>query len=268
MLQRAFYLLRDHLDFDALQALTEQPMIERLLSAAGDGPAHELLDGLFGPQRRLYKRLAQYSYFEEPEIYQRLARQPYATLARPRRATRRRARADLLRSHRRAARDSRRRPAGRARSRVRHRGLFPQAKRLPPTGRRLAGRAHARPRAVRRLREARAALRPPASRELDCEAKRLRAMFGERWAGRRIRCAEPDSASRQRLAATLDHHRDHFRLAERRRLGRLGRKLQARRNDPLDDDVAAFHRGAIGGPALRRPAAWLRIRSRTSTSAS
>ncbi len=80
MLQRAVYLLRDELDFAELQTLTEQPMIERLLAAAGRGPASELLDGLFGPARRLYKRLAQYSFFEEPEIYQRLARQPYAKL--------------------------------------------------------------------------------------------------------------------------------------------------------------------------------------------
>ncbi len=80
MLQRAVYLLRDAVDFGQLQAITEQPMIERLRSVAGNGPAGELLDGLFGPERRLYKRLSQYSYFEEPEIYRRLARQPYAKL--------------------------------------------------------------------------------------------------------------------------------------------------------------------------------------------
>ena len=45
--------------------------------AAGSGPAGELLDGLFGPERRLYKRFAQYSAFEMPEQYQRLARRPY-----------------------------------------------------------------------------------------------------------------------------------------------------------------------------------------------
>lgn len=80
MLQRAVYLLRDAVDFGELQSLTEQPMIERLRAAAGSRPAGELLDGLFGPERRLYKRLSQYSYFEEPEIYRRLARQPYAKL--------------------------------------------------------------------------------------------------------------------------------------------------------------------------------------------
>lgn len=80
MLQRAVYLLRDQLDFPALQTLTEQPLIDALLAAAGDGPARELLDGLFGPRRLLFKRLAQYSYFEEPDVYRRLARQPYETL--------------------------------------------------------------------------------------------------------------------------------------------------------------------------------------------
>ncbi len=45
------------------------------------GPPRDLLDGLFGPHRRLYKRLAQYSFFEEPELYQRLARRGYPWLA-------------------------------------------------------------------------------------------------------------------------------------------------------------------------------------------
>lgn len=80
MLQRAVYLLRDVVDFGELQSLTEQPLIEKLRIAAARGPAAELLDGLFGAERRLYKRLAQYSYFEEPELYRQLARQPYAKL--------------------------------------------------------------------------------------------------------------------------------------------------------------------------------------------
>jgi uncharacterized protein len=83
MLQRAVFLLRDALDFDQLVMLTERPLVEQLLAtAAGNAGALELVDGLFGPTRRLYKRLAQYSYFEEPELYERLARQPYPRLAR------------------------------------------------------------------------------------------------------------------------------------------------------------------------------------------
>ena len=80
MLQRAFYLLHGQLDLDPLFRLTEQAMIERLRAAADRGPAGELLDGLFGSKRRLYKRLAQFSLFEQGQIYSRLARRPYPWL--------------------------------------------------------------------------------------------------------------------------------------------------------------------------------------------
>lgn len=81
MLQRAFYLLYAELDLDALFRLNEQQMVDQLRIAGSSGPAAELLDGLFGSSRRLYKRLAQYSYFERGDVYQRLARQPYTWLA-------------------------------------------------------------------------------------------------------------------------------------------------------------------------------------------
>ncbi len=81
MLQRAFYLLHGQLDLDRLFRLTEAEMIDALRKAAGKGPAGELLDGLFGPSRRLYKRLSQYSYFEQRDLYNRLARRPYPWLA-------------------------------------------------------------------------------------------------------------------------------------------------------------------------------------------
>ncbi|NQU23147.1 MAG: HD domain-containing protein [Candidatus Nealsonbacteria bacterium] len=81
MLQRAFYLLHGALDLDGLFRMTEGPMIAEMRQTAGDGPAGELLRGLFGPTRVLYKRLAQYSLFEQPELYKRLARRPYPWLA-------------------------------------------------------------------------------------------------------------------------------------------------------------------------------------------
>jgi uncharacterized protein len=81
MLQRAFYLLHDQLDFDSLFRLDEHEMIRTLRKSAGDQPAADLLEGLFGRSRRLYKRYAQYSAFQNPEQYQRLARKPYPWLA-------------------------------------------------------------------------------------------------------------------------------------------------------------------------------------------
>jgi len=80
MLQRGFYLLRDQLEIKKLVTLAEQPMIDALLVAARGSATNELLAGIFGPERSLYKRLAQYSYFEQPELYQRMARRPYAEL--------------------------------------------------------------------------------------------------------------------------------------------------------------------------------------------
>lgn len=82
MLQRAFHLIHDSLDLDALFRLTELPMIETLAKAGRGSPAGELLAGLFGPTRRLYKRVVQFSIFEQRELYEVLARRPYPWLAR------------------------------------------------------------------------------------------------------------------------------------------------------------------------------------------
>jgi HD superfamily phosphohydrolase len=88
MLQRAVYLLRESLPQIEPYQLTEPEWVALLRSQPSDsGPAEQagaagvLLEGLFGPTRRLYKRVAQYSFFEEPEIYACLARRPYPWLA-------------------------------------------------------------------------------------------------------------------------------------------------------------------------------------------
>jgi HD superfamily phosphohydrolase len=83
MLQRAFYELyaRQSLpDLTGLLQLSDSAWVSELRRLAGSSPEGELLDGLFGPTRRLYKRLAQYSGFEERRMYERLARQPYPRL--------------------------------------------------------------------------------------------------------------------------------------------------------------------------------------------
>jgi len=81
MLQRAFYLLSHSLDLDSLFRKTEHEMIAALLEAGEGGPAGDLLSGLFGSSRRLYKRLGQFSLFQQPELYKRVARRPYPWLA-------------------------------------------------------------------------------------------------------------------------------------------------------------------------------------------
>jgi HD superfamily phosphohydrolase len=81
MLQRAFYLLYDGLDLDQLFRLTEHRFIDALRQSAALGPAADLLGGLFGPTRRLYKRVAELSVFQQRELYERIARRPYAFLA-------------------------------------------------------------------------------------------------------------------------------------------------------------------------------------------
>ncbi|MDH3716911.1 MAG: HD domain-containing protein [Planctomycetota bacterium] len=81
MFQQAFYLLHGSLDMDALFRETEPMVIQEMLKTAGQAGAAELLNGLFGPVRRLYKRLQQYSFLQDREVYQRLARRPYPELA-------------------------------------------------------------------------------------------------------------------------------------------------------------------------------------------
>jgi HD superfamily phosphohydrolase len=81
MLQRAFYLLYADLELDGLFRLNEQEMVNQLQQTAAGSPAGELLDGLFGPTRQLYKRLGQYSFIQNRELYEQLARRPYPWLA-------------------------------------------------------------------------------------------------------------------------------------------------------------------------------------------
>ena len=81
MLQRAFFLLHGDLELDSLLRLSEASMITALIAAAGQGPARDLLNGLFGPTRRLYKRVAQYSFFERRDLYDQLSHRPYPWLA-------------------------------------------------------------------------------------------------------------------------------------------------------------------------------------------
>jgi HD superfamily phosphohydrolase len=82
MLQRAFFRKYERLDLETLFQLSEAAMIAEFLQASANSPAAELVDGLFGPRRRIYKRLAEYSVFQETAVHERLARRGYEWLVR------------------------------------------------------------------------------------------------------------------------------------------------------------------------------------------
>jgi HD superfamily phosphohydrolase len=81
MLQRAFFLLHKDLEIDTLFRMNDARMVTELVEQGEGGPAGDLLSGLFGPTRKLYKRAGQYSFFQEQEVYHQLARRPYPWLA-------------------------------------------------------------------------------------------------------------------------------------------------------------------------------------------
>lgn len=88
MFQRAFFLWHksesSKSGFDqSLRSLFESgesAMIERLQDECGSSPAGKLLSNLFGSQRRLYKRVANFSFNENAETFERVAYQPYSWL--------------------------------------------------------------------------------------------------------------------------------------------------------------------------------------------
>jgi HD superfamily phosphohydrolase len=80
MFQRAFFELRGQLPIAEMTRLTDETFAQRFLTLSGHHPAGELVQCLFGAERRLYKRWAQFNFVERPEIFRRLARQPMERL--------------------------------------------------------------------------------------------------------------------------------------------------------------------------------------------
>lgn len=80
MLQRAIFELPDKSPLSDWMLGSEADMIQALLAITRGTPTESLTTGLFGPTRRLYKRVAQFHLHEHPELHTRLARRPYAEL--------------------------------------------------------------------------------------------------------------------------------------------------------------------------------------------
>lgn len=82
MLQYAVFSLRSNLSLESLCRSTESQFLDQLQNAARNHEAQPLVDGLFGPQRRLHKRAAEFGCFWHRPIYDRLARRPFDWLVR------------------------------------------------------------------------------------------------------------------------------------------------------------------------------------------
>ena len=80
MFARGFYDLRHRFDLRSLFLMTEADTVAALRAAARDSSVHELMEGIFGPKRSLFKRVAEFSLYQQPDTYRKLARRPYADL--------------------------------------------------------------------------------------------------------------------------------------------------------------------------------------------
>lgn len=80
MFSRSFAALVPALDLDQLFRLGDAEFIRTLQQAAAGTAVAPLLDGVFGPSRRLHKRVLEFSHAQEPALYGRLAGRPYREL--------------------------------------------------------------------------------------------------------------------------------------------------------------------------------------------
>ena len=88
MFQRAFYLWYQEAGLQpgspaavaALFELSEFEMVAQLREQCGDNPAGKLFGQLFGPTRKLYKRVVSYIFNEDEDVYREIAQKPYSWL--------------------------------------------------------------------------------------------------------------------------------------------------------------------------------------------
>lgn len=80
MFARAFFEQCDQFDLSQMFSLTEPQMIQQLVHAAAGTDSEQLTAGLFGSKRRLHKRLAEFSVFQNAELYFALRKLGYPDL--------------------------------------------------------------------------------------------------------------------------------------------------------------------------------------------
>jgi HD superfamily phosphohydrolase len=77
MLQRCVFLLQNRIDLESSLRLIDAEWISMLRRAAEGSVAEPLAEGLFGSQRRLYKRVAEFNVIDGGDVHRGLARRPY-----------------------------------------------------------------------------------------------------------------------------------------------------------------------------------------------
>ena len=82
MFARSFFELRSRFDLRAFFELTESETIRELRLAARGTDCESLTEGVFGPKRRLFKRVVEFTHSLHPDLYSQLAGRPYEFLVR------------------------------------------------------------------------------------------------------------------------------------------------------------------------------------------
>lgn len=81
MFARGFFELHDHLPLKELFILTESEMIRELRVRGRGTRAENLFEGIFGLKRMIYKRVGEYSHYQDQQTHSLLAGRPYRDLA-------------------------------------------------------------------------------------------------------------------------------------------------------------------------------------------
>ena len=82
MLQRALWLSRETLDVNQLVQSTEESFIQNICQKNENPDIRMIRNGLFGPQRNLFKRIAAFDAKSHPILHKTLAGLPYKNLVR------------------------------------------------------------------------------------------------------------------------------------------------------------------------------------------
>lgn len=80
MFARSFYELHSHFDLITLFETSESETIRLLREKAAGSDLAQLVEGVFGAKRNLYKRAGEYSHYQQNELYELLAGRPYGFL--------------------------------------------------------------------------------------------------------------------------------------------------------------------------------------------